>query len=83
MEHHDQRTFFVFVLLNDLGDLGVERFFVSAAGSADNVWSFVHSFPPRIISFKVNISGISRLRDARDTIAVGQQGQALFLLVEP
>ena len=37
----------------------------------------------RIISLKVNKSGISRLRDARDTIAVGQQGQALILLVEP
>ena len=36
----------------------------------------------RIISFKVNKSGISRLRDARDTIAVGQQGQVLSVLVE-
>ncbi len=40
-------------------------------------------FPPRIISFKVNKSGISRLWDARDTIAVGQQGQVLFPPVEP
>ena len=39
--------------------------------------------PPRIISLKVNNSDISRLRDARDTIAVGQQGQVLYLLVEP
>ena len=38
---------------------------------------------PRIISLKVNNSDISRLRDARDTIAVGQQGQVLYLLVEP
>ena len=37
----------------------------------------------RIISLKVNKSGISRLRDARDTIAVGQQGQVLSPLVEP
>lgn len=37
----------------------------------------------RIISLKVNNSDISRLRDARDTIAVGQQGQVLYLLVEP
>ena len=37
----------------------------------------------RIISLKVNKSGISRLWDARDTIAVGQQGQVLILLVEP
>ena len=42
-----------------------------------------HKIPPRIISLIDNKSGISRLRDARDTIAVGQQGQALFLLVEP
>lgn len=33
--------------------------------------------------FKVNKSGISRLWDARDTIAVGQQGQALMPPVEP
>ncbi len=39
--------------------------------------------PPRIISFKVNISGISRLWDARDTIAVGQHGQVLIPPVEP
>ena len=44
---------------------------------------FFHIDSPRIISFKINKSGISRLRDARDTIAVGQQGQALILLVEP
>lgn len=37
----------------------------------------------RIISLKVNKSGISRLRDARDTIAVGQQGQVLSPPVEP
>ncbi len=36
-----------------------------------------------IISFKVNIWGTNRLRDARDTIAVGQQGQVLAPLVEP
>ena len=42
-----------------------------------------HNKPPRIISLKVNNSDISRLRDARDTIAVGQQGQVLYLLVEP
>ena len=35
------------------------------------------------ISFKVNKSGISRLWDARDTIAVGQQGQVLIPPVEP
>ena len=35
------------------------------------------------ISFKVNIWGTNRLRDARDTIAVGQQGQVLAPLVEP
>lgn len=38
---------------------------------------------PRIISFKVNKSGISRLWDARDTIAVGQQDQAQKPPVEP
>ena len=38
---------------------------------------------PRIISLKVNNSDISRLRDARDTIAVGQQGQVLHSPVEP
>ena len=44
---------------------------------------FFHIDSPRIISFKVNKSGISRLRDARDTIAVGQQGQVLLPPVEP
>ena len=39
--------------------------------------------PPRIISLKVNNSDISRLRDTRDTIAVGQQGQVLPPPVEP
>ena len=33
--------------------------------------------------FKVNKSDISRLRDAHDTIAVGQQGQVLMPPVEP
>lgn len=49
------------------------------------VWTpfLAQNGPPRIISLKVNNSDISRLRDARDTIAVGQQGQVLYLLVEP
>ena len=38
---------------------------------------------PRIISLIDNKSDISRLRDARDTIAVGQQGQVLMPPVEP
>ena len=49
----------------------------------ESLFTFFHDVPPRIISLKVNNSDISRLRDARDTIAVGQQGQVLYLLVEP
>jgi hypothetical protein len=33
--------------------------------------------------FQVNKFSISRLRDTRDTIAVGQQGEVLFPPVEP
>ena len=38
---------------------------------------------PHIISFEINILGISRLWNTCDTIAVGQQGQVLSPPVEP
>ena len=46
VEHHDQRPFLFSVLLDHIGYGIIKSLFVSAAGRAASIRSFVHSFPP-------------------------------------